>query len=131
MEQTIQQITEVLLHQRNVVNEMTEVLQREKAKRDEMQMTVMNKLKELEFNSVKIGSTTVSRSTKRTMLIVDESELIKDLKSKGLNDCFKEQIDKTIWKGLSSQLTKNNEVYPGTQINETEYISIRNNKPKK
>lgn len=125
MEQTIQQITEVLLHQRNVVNEMTEVLREEKAKRDEMQEEVMSKLSEQGFNSVKIGSITVSKATRKTMQIVNEKELIRDLQEKGLTDYVTEQIDKGLFKGLSTQMIKKNETFEGTEIKESEYISIR------
>lgn len=129
---TIQEQTEALLHQRSRVNEMMEALKVEKLKRDEMQVGVMAELTRQGFNSVKIGSTTVSKAIKKTMKIINESDLIKDLDNKGLkSEYVKEQIDKDLWKGLSSQLAKEGKTFEGTEINETEYISIRTNKPKK
>ena len=125
---TIQEKTEALLHQRNRVNEMTEALKIEKDKRDVMQVDVMSELTEQGFNSVKIGNTTVSKSIRKTMQIINEAELMRDLESKGLKDYMKMQIDKDLFKGLSTQLVKDGKTFEGTEIKETEFISIRTSK---
>lgn len=125
---TIQEKTEALLHQRSRVNEMTEALKIEKDKRDEMQAGVMAGLTEQGFNSVKIGDTTVSKSIRKTMQIINEAELMRDLESKGLKDYMKMQIDKDLFKGLSTQLARDGKTFEGTEIKETEFISIRTSK---
>lgn len=122
---TIQEKTEALLHQRTRVNEIEDLLKKEKATKNSMQVDIMSELTKQGFNSVKIGKTTVSKAIRKTMQIINEKELIKDLKSKGLGDYISEQIDKNLFKGLSTSMVKDNKVFEGTEIKESEYISIR------
>jgi len=122
----IQEKTKLLLDLRSKINGLMETMDVLKAERDSLQISIMGEMSELGFNSVKIGDTMVSKATRKTLQITDEKELMAELKEKGLNDYVREQIDKELWRGLSTKLAKEGQIYKGTEIKETEFISIRN-----
>ena len=118
-----------LLELRKEANFVKEQLDRIKFKRDEIQRSLMDEMKQEEFNSVKVDKTMISLSVRRTMVIENENDLIADLKEKGLDgEYVKKQIDKELWRGLSSQAVKENKIFAGCGIRETEFISIKTNK---
>jgi len=124
----IQDKIEELLHQRTKVNEIETMLKTEKLKKTEMQNDVMSELTKQGFNSIKIGNTTVAKSIRKTMRIINEKDLMKDLRRKGLNNYISEQIDKDLFKGLATSMVKDGKLFEGTEISELEYISIRQSK---
>jgi len=126
----IQEKTKLLLDLRSKINGLMETMDVLKAERDSLQISIMGEMSELGFNSVKIGDTMVSKAVRKTLQITDEKELIAELDKKGLkNEYVREQIDKELWRGLSTKLAKEGQIYKGTEIKETEFISIRNVKP--
>ena len=121
-----------LVELRKKINEQEEITRELKEQKDCEQSSVLNGLKEMELGSIGTkDGTKITRAVKKTMKIVNEKELMRELKDKGLNDYVTEQIDKNLFKGLSSQLVKDNKVFAGTEIKETEYISITNKSKKK
>ena len=124
----IKQKAKQLLELRKEANFVKEQLDRIKFKRDEIQRSLMEEMKQEEFNSVKVDDTMISLTVRKTLQIVNEKELMTDLKKRGLDDYVKEAVDRDLWKGLSSELIKRNETMNGLEIKETEFVSIRNNK---
>ena len=51
--------------------------------------------------------------------------LIKDLQSRKLTDYIKEQVDRSLWRSFQTQAVKQGMKLKGTEIRETEYISVR------
>ncbi|MDD4601629.1 MAG: hypothetical protein PHQ46_11360 [Negativicutes bacterium] len=125
----IQQKAERLLQAREAVNELEAQLKILKAERDTMQDDVMAHLKRQGFASVKTASATITIATKKTLRVLNERELITELKSKGLNDYVCESLNKDLFKPLANKLKKEGRIMAGTELVETEYISIK--EPKK
>ena len=121
----IQDEAKVLVELRNQIDEKKNELDELKLKRDMLTERIMVGLKQSGFKSVKTDEATISIQTTKTLRIVNESALIKDLKKKKLNDYVKEQIDKTLWMPFSRQAIKEGVKLAGTEINETEFISVR------
>ena len=125
----IQKKAEQLLVLRQEANEMKERLDIIKVKRDEIQNSLMDEMKQEGFNSVKVDKTMISRAVRKTMIISNEDALIADLKEKGLDrEYVKEQVIKDLWRSLSVSAVKEGLELAGTELKETEFISIRNNK---
>ena len=100
-----------------------------KGEKDNVQRELMEELGNLNLKSFKNDEITVSKSIRKTLQITDEIKLIEELESKGLkNEYVSEQIRKDLWKGFATQLVKDNKIMEGTEIRETEFLSIRNNK---
>jgi hypothetical protein len=122
---TIQDEAKVLVELRSQIDEKKSELDELKLKRDMLTERIMVGLKDAGFKSVKTDLATISIQTTKTLHIIDEKALIKDLKKKKLNDYIREQIDKTLWMPFSRQAVKEGVKLAGTEINETEYISVR------
>jgi hypothetical protein len=121
----IQDEAKVLVELRNQIDEKKNELDELKLERDMLTERIMVGLKQSGFKSVKTDEATISIQTTKTLRIVNESALIKDLKKKKLNDYVKEQIDKTLWMPFSRQAVKEGIKLAGTELNETEFISVR------
>jgi len=125
----IQKKAEQLLELRQKAEELKKQLDQIKFKKDEIQNSLMDEMKQEGFNSVKVDKTMVSKAVRKTMVISDENALIAELKEKGLDkEYVREQVDKTLWRGLSTSAIKEGVNFKGTEIKETEFISIRTNK---
>lgn len=96
-----------------------------KAERDTLDQDMIHDLHEIGFKSVKTDKATISIGERKTLQIIDENKVIEDLKAKGLNDLFKTQLVKPLWKGYSEKLAKEGKEVAGTSINTTSYISVR------
>lgn len=127
---TIQEKVKQLLELRNKVNSIKEQLAPIQAERDAIQSDIIKHMTRQGFDSVKTESATVSKAIRKTIVIENENALIADLKEKGLTDYFKEQIDKELWRPFSTQAIKENKIFAGCEMNETEFISVRSVKKK-
>ena len=127
---TIQEKVQGLLLLRNKISEIKKQLEPMQAERDFIQADIIKHMTRQGFDSVKTESATVSKAVRKTVRIVNEDKLVLFLKKRKMNDYVKEQVDRDLWKGLSAQLAKENEIYDGTEINETEFISVRSVKAK-
>lgn len=78
------------------------------------------------FKSIKTDDAMISRQVAKSLTIVDEDKLIADFKKKGLKDYVKEQINRDLWRPFATEAIKQNMKFPGTELRETEFISIRN-----
>lgn len=115
-----------LLALRAKVNSIKELLDPIQADRDALQADIIKHMTRQGFNSVKTESATVSKAVRKTMKIINEKELIRELENKGLkNEYVKEQVDRDLWRGLSVEFIKSNKTIKGTEIQTTEFISIR------
>lgn len=125
----IQKRAEQLLNLRREAEDLKKQLDQVKFKKDEIQSSLMEEMKREGINSVKTGKTMISKVVRKTMIISDENALIDELKEKGLDkEYVREQVDKTLWRSLSASAIKEGVSFKGTEIKETEFISIRTNK---
>lgn len=124
----IQDKAKRLLQLRTDADEVKLVLDKIKNEKNKIQNELMSVMAEEGFNSVKIDKTSISKAVRKTLAIRDEDALIKELKEKGIEKEFvREQIDKTLWYSFANNLVKDNQTMKGTEIKETEYISIKQN----
>jgi hypothetical protein len=88
-----------------------------------VQAAVLHSLKELEIDSFKTKTNTVSLKRKASFHVTDEKALIAGLYAKNLNHEYVVETVKPEVKGIFDQLE-----LPGVEKTETEYISILNRK---
>lgn len=98
--------------------------------KDELQSDIIKHLKKSGFKSVKTDKANVSIVTSKRLTISNESELVEDLKVRGLKDMVTERVTPTLWPGFSKQAMADNVELKGTEIVESEYVSVRTVKGK-
>ena len=98
--------------------------------RDQLQAEIIAEMTKIGFNSVKTDKVVVSKQVRTGIYINDESALIKDLKARKIPDMVVEAVNRTLWPGFSKQAIKENISLAGTELKETEFISIRKTKTK-
>ena len=99
-----------------------------KEQKEKLQAEIIADMKEQDFKSVKTEKATISIKISKTMKITDEKMAMVELKAKGLNDYIIETIDRELWRGFSAEAIKQNMAIAGTEIRETEYVSVLKNK---
>jgi len=124
----IKEKVEELLRLRSQIEEIENTIKPVEEKKRALQSEIIADMKEQDFKSIKTDIATVSVKIKKTMNITDEKMVIAGLKEKGLNDYIVEAIDKELWKGFSAEAIKQNMPVMGTEIRETEFISVLKNK---
>lgn len=120
--------TKQLLQLRDNIKEQSETLAILKSEMGSLQGEVIKEMEEMKLKSFKDDIASFSRATRKTLQIVNEDKLMEELKKAGLNDYVKEQVDKDLFKGLSTELIKDNKLFEGTEIKSTEFLSIKKNK---
>lgn len=128
---TIQQKVSMLLDLRSQINEKKKQLEPLQAQRDELQQNIIEHLRKSGFASVKTEQATISRVVSKRLVVVDEKAVVADLKKRGLNDYVVETVNRQIFSTFANQMASKGKKLKGTEIAESEYISVRQSKPKK
>lgn len=118
----------MLLRQR--INAVKETLIPLQAEKESLENNLMEHLKKQGFDSVRTQRATISIAHRKTLAIVDEKALIKELKAKNLTDYIKEAVDKEMFKGVAEEMKKTGNLMQGTILQDTEYMSVREKKEK-
>jgi hypothetical protein len=125
----IQDKIKSLLEAREEVRVSEEYLNGLRDKRNAIQEEIKTEMKELGFSTVKAGDTSVAIAHRKTFKIVDEKQVIEFIKSKKLGkEYLSERLNEYAPKALE-QMSKEEEI-KGTEIQDTEYVSIRTKKEK-
>jgi len=97
----------------------------------EMQQKILGDMAARKMQSTKVDGTSYSITKKPKANIVDEQAVMDELVVRGIDSSYiKTSIDKTAFNTLAGDLLRNGgEIFPGTEIVETEYLSVRT--PKK
>ena len=106
------------------------ILEPLQAQRDELQKDLLQHMAKQGFVSVKTDTATVSRQISKKLSIQDENVLIADLKKRGFTDYITERVNKDVWDPFAREAVKSGVAFAGTEIVETEFVSIRKAKPK-
>lgn len=114
-----------LLKLRSLIDEKKKEIEPLQQQRDELQQNIIDHLKKQGFDSIRTKTATVAKMVSKRLVIKNENLLIADLKKRGLTDYVKERINTDIWQPFARQAVKENIALEGTEISETEYISIR------
>lgn len=128
---TIQEKVSNLLKLRSQIDEIKKQIEPLQAQRDELQQNIIQHMKKQGFDSVKTPVATIAKSISKRLVIQDESKLVEDLKQRGLTDYVKERVNNALWMSFSREAVKQDLKLAGTEIAETEYISIRKRAEKK
>jgi len=120
----------MLLDLRSQINDIKKQLEPLQAQRDELQQNIIDTLKKKEIRSIKTEEATISRVIQKRLVIVDEQEVIKDLKKQKLNDYVVEAVNRKIFTPMANKMASEGKTLKGSEIAETEYISVRQSKPK-
>ena len=85
-----------------------------------------------EMCGLKTEDSSFAFTTKKDVRVIDESAVIADLQTRGLKENYvREKLDTLSFKTLAKAMLKETgEIMEGTELTESEYISIRNNKKK-
>jgi hypothetical protein len=126
----VQRLAYDLAEKRRKVNAFEEELKQLKIERDLQQAELIQAMHAVGFSSIKaITGETFIVATRKTWQIADEGKLGEWLLKKGYKDYFVTSLDKKAisrdGEGLAGQEC------PGLQLQETEYMSIRNLKEEK
>jgi len=127
---TLKEKTNQLLELREKINAMAEAIKPFQIERDELQADIMKNMIKQGFSSIKTDIATISKSSRKTLAIIDEDVLVQDLKKRGLTDLVKERINSSLFRGFATEAVKQNLTPDGTEIKTTEFISIRKVKDK-
>ena len=122
---TIQEKVNGLLVLRNKVAEIKKLLEPIQAERDSIQADIIKHMTRQGFDSVKTESATVSKAIRKTIRIVDEDTILKHLKKNKLIDLYKMQVVKPLFKNYAESMLKDGKMIKGTEVNETDFISVR------
>lgn len=126
---TIQQQAEKLVSLRASIKELEDNFDKMiiplKAEKEALDLEIIKALGDIGFKSVKTDKATISIGEKKTLQIVDEKKVIEKLKEIGLNDLYKEQIVKDLWRGYSTQMANEDKTIEGAELKTTQFISVR------
>ena len=126
MNNTLISKASTLIDLRTEIKEHRDAINELEAKKEKIQDDIIQGLKKAQLSSIKTtDGVMVSKQIARSLSIVDEGALIKDLKKRGLNDYVKEKVDGILWRPFSTRAIKEGITFNGTELKETEYISIR------
>ena len=122
----IQASTMALIEVRHQIAQTTEYLDALKAKRDTLQDSVIETMKESNLKSWKTNDNSFTLVSKTDTRIVDEELAIKDIKNRKFEGLISEKIDTIRFKQIANLLLKEKwELFFGTESITTEYLSIR------
>jgi len=126
---TLETKTKDLLMLRAEISKIDEEYERQvaplKVLRDKEQFAIMEELKSSGQFSVRFATATVSLSVRKTLKVINENEVIEELKSRGLDKEYTAVKLNDLFKEFSKTIVKEGTPIKGTEISETEFISIR------
>ena len=106
---------------------MSSRLKELKDKEVEVKNALLEELKESGLKSVKTDIAMVCTTVKKTFNVVDPVKLAEDLKERGLTD-YVSELPNDLFKFHQKEFLKEGVKFEGTEIRETEYLTIKNNK---
>ena len=95
-----------------------------KAEKEELQKEILKAMGNEGQYSARFEFATVTRAVRKSLSVVDEKELVKHLKETGLSDYVSERPNE-LFEGVKKEAVKNGVALPGTELRETEYISLK------
>lgn len=122
----INHYTQQLIIVRNQIVFFTEKLDELKEHRDTLQRWLIEAMKSNNLKSWKTNQNSFSLVSKMDTRILNEEEVIRDIKSRKLEGLVIEKIDTVRFKQIANLLLKETwELFFGTENVTTEYLSIR------
>lgn len=116
-------VAEELLELRNKIKTVEEPLKALKERRDMKQDELLKEMNRVQLFSARTEMGTVSKAVRKTLKVIDEKALVADLKKQGLTDYISEGVNE-LFDEMKKQAVKEGKTFNGTELSETEYISI-------
>lgn len=74
----------------------------------------------------RMETATITRSIKKSLVIIDRKALVSSLKAQGMSEYVSEDVNELFKETLAKDIAKSGETnLDGTEIRETEYLSVR------
>ena len=97
-----------------------------KETKDAIQLKLMEAMKKIEIKSIKTNTHSYSHTIKKDVRVVDEQAVIESLDKKYREVLVEERLRTINFKKYAKNILKETgEMSPGTELTETEYISIK------
>ena len=122
---SLQTLAQQLVELRAQITAIEEQAKPLKAQKDELQAQVLEMMKATEQYGVKFQDFTVSRAVRKTLAVTNEKAVIEQLKERGMSQYYSEQLNDLFKGSLAKEIVKAGEAIDGTEIAESEYISVR------
>lgn len=121
------ELAKKLSEKRDQIKSSEHYLEGLKEERDQLQFELITKLKESGLKSIKTNEANYSLTTKQDIKVTDENSVIEALKVNGVYDDYvKPKLDTLMFKNYAKSVLNNTgEVMEGTELTETNYISIK------
>ena len=125
----LQENTQKLWELRGVIDVLSkkydEKLSPLRAEREKIQKEIIDQMKSEGQYSTRFSFATVTLAVRKTLEVIDETKVIKYLKKKKLAKEYVALRLNESFEAFRRELAKNSETIPGTNLRETEYISLR------
>ena len=116
---------EKLLHLRDKVHEHDALGKIIREERDKVQAEVMAQMTSMGFKSIKTDQATIAKSVRKSIQVLDQKKVIDYLKKQKLNEYYEEKTNDLFRLSYAPEMIKQEMKIPGTEVQSTEYISIR------
>lgn len=126
----MKELLEKLVEKREQIAQSTSYLQGLKAEKAEIELGILEAMKEQELKSARYENLTATIAKRSTLKVNDEKAVVKYLKDSNLTDYLSERPNE-LFEVFRKQAEKEEKVIPGTEMQETEYLSIRAKKEDK
>jgi len=125
---TINEKVDELLKLRLKIDKAKKAIEPLQKQRDDLQQNIVKAMARQGFDSVRAKTATITKAVRKRLVIKNEDALVSDLKKRGLKDMYKERINSDLWQPFATESIKQKINLAGTEVAETEYISVRQNK---
>lgn len=124
---TILKLAKELMELRSEINTIKDALSPIEEKRNAVQLKLIDAMKEVELKSLKTETHNFARTVKKDIKVSDPNLVMDELKKRKLyNEYVKPKLDTISFKAMAKAMLKDTgEVMEGTELSETEYMSIK------
>lgn len=120
----MKQLLEQLAEKREQVESSMEYLRGLKEEKSAIENQILEEMNKLELKSARYDGMTATISHRKTLKVTDEKELVKYLKDNRLTDYLSERPN-DLFEVYRKEAEKQEKIVPGTEIRETEFLSVR------
>jgi len=98
-----------------------------KEREELIKQAIIDKMHDQELESARFNDVTTTLQYRHTLKVIDENKLVKYLKSMNLTDYISERPNE-LFEVYRKEAERQEKVVPGTEMQETEYLNVRERK---
>jgi hypothetical protein len=117
-------LLETLKVTREEIATKKEFLDEAKTRENLLKDQILLEMKNEQMKSARFEDYTATVSSRKTLKVISESDVVKYLKDNRLTDYISERPN-DLFEGFRKQAEKEEKIIPGTEMNETEFLSVR------